>query len=66
MLTLEPLNNDELIFSLNNQPIELEKDYNSEKVNTSEIDFSISAMFNAVKMLSNYIVLINVSLKTNF
>jgi len=61
MLTLELLSNQEIISLLNNQSEELDEGDNSEEDDTSDEDLSISSVFNAVKMLSNYITLNNVS-----
>jgi hypothetical protein len=62
VLTSEPLSDQELISSFVNQ---VEKD-DSEEANTPVENLSINAVFNAAKILANYMALNNVSLKTNF
>ncbi|XP_025191773.1 tigger transposable element-derived protein 4-like [Melanaphis sacchari] len=66
VLTSEPLSDQEIISSLINQPEEPEEDDNSEEADTPDGDLSINAVFNAVKMLANYMALNNVSPKINF
>lgn len=51
-----PLSDQEFISSLNNQPGEPEEDDNSEEENAPDKDLSIGTVFNAVKMLWNYMV----------
>jgi hypothetical protein len=57
MPTLEPLSDQELISSLINQSKEPEEDDNSEEANTPDEDLSINAVFNAAKILANYMAL---------
>lgn len=59
VLTLKQLTDREVIFSLNNQPEEPEKEEDS-----AVKELSVSTMFDAVKILSNYMVLNND--KSNF
>ncbi|XP_050065520.1 tigger transposable element-derived protein 6-like [Aphis gossypii] len=66
VLTSEPLSDQEIISSLINQPEEPEEDDNSEEADTPDGDLSINAVFNAAKMLANYMALNNVSPKINF
>ncbi|XP_060868646.1 tigger transposable element-derived protein 4-like [Metopolophium dirhodum] len=66
VLTSEPLSDQEIISSLINQPGEPEEDDNSEETDTPDGDLSINAVFNAAKMLANYMALNNVSPKINF
>jgi hypothetical protein len=63
LLTSEPLNDQELISSFSDAP---EEDENNEEADTADEDFSINAVFNAVKKLSNYMALNNVSSTINF
>lgn len=66
MLTLKQLTNQE-IMSLVNSPKEkfMEVD-NSEGKNIFDVDWSISSVFNIIKILSNYMALNYVSSETNF
>lgn len=59
----ESISDQEIIFSMNYQPKELEEDDNSDEDDTSE---EIGSVFNVVKMRLNYLALNNVSSKRNF
>jgi len=63
VLTSESLSDQEFISSLINQPKEPEED---KEADTPNEDLSISAVFNAAKMLANYMALNNKSPKINF
>lgn len=68
VLTLEKLSDQEIISLLINQLKEPDKDDNSEIEDFSDEDLLIISVFNAVKILSNYLytALSNISPETNF